>query len=82
MFDVVVKTKAGKKLKGVRCPINECGIGKARDNLIQLRGWRIAPHHALIQRNPDGLYVEDKSGHNNVTVNGQTIDPNYGTFMA
>ena len=47
MFDVVVRTKAGKKLKGLRCPINECGIGKARDNLIQIRGWRIAPGLAM-----------------------------------
>ena len=42
MFDVVVKTKAGKKIKGLRCPLKECGIGKARDNLIQLRGGGVA----------------------------------------
>ena len=55
MFDVVVRTKAGKKLKGLRCPINECGIGKARDNLIQIRGWRIAPYHAALTRLPELL---------------------------
>src|SRR5690606_35390082 len=73
MFDVVVRTKAGKKLKGLRCPINECGIGKARDNLVQLRGWRIAPYHAVLQRTPEGLFIEDRSGNNDVRVNDKVI---------
>jgi len=73
MFDVVVKTKAGKKVKGLRCPINECGIGKARDNLIQLRGWKVAPYHAEIQRTADGLFVEDKSGGSSL-VNGEEFE--------
>jgi pilus assembly protein CpaF len=73
MFDIVVKTDKGAKIKGVRCPVNECGIGKARDNLIQLRGWKIAPHHAHLQRMPDGVYVEDKTGNKGVLVNGKAI---------
>ena len=80
MFDVVVKTKAGKKIKGVRCPVNDCGIGKARDNLIQLRGWKVAPYHAEIQRNADGLFVEDKSG-GNTLVNGEEIQ-RYGPLRS
>ena len=72
MFDVVVKTKDGKKIKGLRVPINVCGIGKARDNLIQVRGWGVAPYHAEIQRNADGLFIEDKSGGKTV-VNGNVI---------
>jgi pilus assembly protein CpaF len=74
MFDVVVRTKAGKKLKGLRCPINECGIGKARDNLIQIRGWRIAPYHAALTRLPEGLFIEDRSGNKDVQVNGQVVE--------
>ena len=74
MFDVVVRTKAGKKLKGLRCPIDECGIGKARDNLIQLRGWRISPYHAILQRNTEGLFVENKSGNGGVQVNGKEVE--------
>jgi pilus assembly protein CpaF len=73
MFDVVIRTKAGKKLKGLRCPINECGIGKARDNLVQLRGWRIAPYHAILQRTPEGLFIEDRSGNNDVRVNDEVV---------
>ncbi|HSR63700.1 MAG TPA: ATPase, T2SS/T4P/T4SS family [Gammaproteobacteria bacterium] len=80
MFDVVVKTKAGKKVKGLRCPINECGIGKARDNLIQLRGWKVAPYHAEIQRTADGLFVEDKSGGSSL-VNGEEFE-RYGPLRS
>jgi len=73
MFDIVVNTNKGKKIKGVRCPVNECGIGKARDNLIQLRGWKIAPHHAELRRHADGVYVEDKTGSEGVLINGEAI---------
>ena len=80
MFDVVVKTKAGKKIKGLRCPINECGIGKARDNLIQLRGWKISPYHAEIQRTAEGLFIEDKSG-GDTLVNGNEVQ-RYGPLRS
>jgi len=73
MFDVVVKTKSGKKIKGVRCPVNDCGIGKAQNNLIQLRGWKVSPLHAEIQQNAEGLFVEDMSG-GNTLVNGESIE--------
>lgn len=73
MFDIVVNTNKGKKIKGVRCPVNDCGVGKARDNLIQLRGWKIAPHHAELRRHPDGVYVEDKTGNEGVSINGKPV---------
>jgi pilus assembly protein CpaF len=73
MFDIVVNTNKGKKITGVRCPVNECGIGKARDNLIQLRGWKIAPHHAELRHHADGVYVEDKSGNEGVRINGEVV---------
>ncbi len=72
MFDVIVKTKSGKKIKGLRCPTNECGIGKAGGNLIQLRGWKIAPNHAELHRTSDGIFIEDMSG-GNTLVNGEVI---------
>jgi len=73
MFDVVVKTKSGKKIKGLRCPANDCGIGKAQNNLLQLRGWKVSPNHAEIQQNAEGLFIEDMSG-GNTLVNGEPIE--------
>lgn len=81
MFDVVVSNDKGKKLQGLRVPISECGIGKARDNLIQLRGWRIAGHHAELQQNGQGVFIEDKSGNGGTLVNGQPID-RYGPLRS
>jgi len=72
MFDIIVKTKSGKKVKGIRCPSNECGIGKAGGNLIQLRGWKVSPNHAEIQRTADGLFIEDLSK-GNTLVNGEEV---------
>jgi pilus assembly protein CpaF len=80
MFDVVVKTKAGKKIKGVRCPVSDCGIGKAQNNLIHLRGWKISPYHAEIQQNAEGLFVEDMSG-GNTLINGEPIE-RYGPLRS
>ncbi len=73
MFDIVINTNKGKKIKGVRCPVNQCSVGKARDNLIQLRGWKIAPHHAELRRHADGVYVEDKTGDDGVSINGEAV---------
>ncbi len=80
MFDIIINDDSGKKIKGVRCPINECGIGKARDNLIQLRGWRIAGYHAELRRHPDGVYVEEKTS-NGVKVNGKQVQ-RYGPLRS
>ncbi len=73
MFDVLVDNHKGERIKNFRCPVNECSIGKARDNFIQLRGWKIAPHHAVIRRTTEGLFIEDKTGRERVEVNGQDI---------
>ncbi|MCG8380156.1 MAG: Flp pilus assembly complex ATPase component TadA, partial [Proteobacteria bacterium] len=80
MFDIIVKTKAGKKVKGLRCPTNECGIGKAGGNLIQLRGWKVAPNHAEFHRTPDGLFIEDMSN-GNTLVNGEPVE-RYGPLSS
>jgi pilus assembly protein CpaF len=40
--------------------LNRCGIGKSRDNLVQLRGWKVAGIHAEIEQGEDGLYIIDK----------------------
>jgi len=81
MFDVVVSNDKGKRLQGLRVPISECGIGKARDNLVQLRGWRIAGHHAELQQNGQGVFIEDKSGNGGTLVNGEPID-RYGPLRS
>ena len=77
MFDVLVNNNKGERVKNFRCPVAECSIGKARDNFIQLRGWRVAPYHAVINRTSEGLFIEDKTGQSRVEVNGDDIE-HYG----
>jgi len=77
MFDVFVHNSKGERIKAFSCPVSECGIGKARDNFIQLRGWKISPYHAEITRTSEGLFIEDKTGQGRVEVNGEEIE-HYG----
>lgn len=73
MFDIVVITDKGKTTKRVRCMIKQCSIGKSRDNLVQIRGWRIAPVHCRIEMTDKGIYVEDVSEGIGTDVNGDKI---------
>ncbi|AKH20733.1 ATPase, T2SS/T4P/T4SS family [Sedimenticola thiotaurini] len=74
MFDVIVITDKGKNTKRIRCAIKQCTIGKSRENLVQIRGWRIAPVHARLEMTDKGIYVEDVSEGIGTSVNGSRID--------
>ena len=73
MFDVIIITDGGKSTKRVRCSIKHCTIGKSRDNLVQIRGWRVAAVHCRIELTEKGIYVEDKSEGVGTSVNGSKI---------
>jgi len=73
MFDIIVITDKGKTTKRVRCMIRQCTIGKSRDNLIQIRGWRIAPVHCRIEMTDKGIYIEDTSEGIGTQVNGEKV---------
>ncbi len=59
MFEMTISTK-GENDNTVRCMNNRCGIGKARENLVQLRGWKVAGLHAQMEERDDGLYISDQ----------------------
>lgn len=77
MFDIIVQTDKGKFVARERCTLNQAGLGKARDNTVVLRGWRIAPHHAEIHRRAEGLFIEDLTERDGTLVNGEPIE-SYG----
>jgi pilus assembly protein CpaF len=60
------------------CTNDEARLGKAEDNLVVLQGWTIAAHHAIIQREHDGLYVKALESRSAIQVNGQRIQKPYG----
>ncbi len=73
MFDVIVVTDGGKTTDRIQCNIKHCTIGKSRDNLVQIRGWRVAPIHCRIEMTNKGIYVEDSSEGVGTSVNGEKI---------
>ena len=77
MFSVIIKNGKGETLQTVECPVAVCAIGKSRSNLIQLRGWKVAPQHAEIQRTPEGLFVERVAQKAAVEINGKAVE-HYG----
>ena len=77
MFNIVIKNGKGETLDTIECPVDVCAIGKARSNLVQLRGWRVAPQHAEIHRTSEGLFLERVSQKAAVEVNGNAVD-HYG----
>ncbi len=74
MFDIIVETDKGKFVTRERCTLNEAGIGKARDNVVLLRGWRVAAHHAVIHRTSEGLSIEDLTERDATLVNGEPVE--------
>lgn len=81
MFDVIVITDKGANVKRVRCTLKQCTIGKSKDNLVQIRGWRVSPVHCRIELNEKGLYVEDVSDGSGINVNGNRV-PYYGPIRS
>ncbi len=78
MFDISVKTKNNSSVSDLRCVLTHCTIGKSRDNLVQLRGWSIAPVHAEILQTNDGIYIEDRSDGAGTLLNGSKISGKAG----
>lgn len=79
MFEMMISTK-GESDNTIRCMNNRCGIGKARENLVQLRGWRVAGLHAQMEELEDGLYISDQVDAGTF-VNGKRID-RYGPLQS
>ncbi|MGE3772703.1 MAG: ATPase, T2SS/T4P/T4SS family [Gammaproteobacteria bacterium] len=77
MFNVIIKNAKDETLESIEIPGDMCGIGKSRANLVQLRGWRVAPQHAEIHRTSEGLFLERVSQKASVEVNGNPVE-HYG----
>lgn len=78
MFNINIKTNTDVDVNDLRCVLTKCTIGKDRDNLVQLRGWSVAPLHAEIQQHKDGMFIEDKSNGAGTFVNDTKITERYG----
>jgi len=73
MFVVSVKTLKGMQVSRVRCIDERCSIGKSRENLITLHGWKISRRHAEFVRRKDGIHIAELEEGGAVLVNGSKV---------
>ncbi|MCH4293091.1 Flp pilus assembly complex ATPase component TadA [Shewanella sp. 3B26] len=71
MFNVIVSTTKGTKVGEFSCIHRECHIGKDPENLIVLRGIKVARHHATLKREDAGIFIEDNRSMTGIRVNEQ-----------
>lgn len=74
MFEISVSGKDGKWQESVRCGADSCEVGRSRDVILRVRGWKVAPKHLRFEKELAGVFVVDISRGSGVTVNGETIE--------
>lgn len=82
MFDISISTQDDEKIENLHCILNHCSIGKTRDNLVRLRGWRISAIHATVQQDMSGIFIEDCSDGYGTFVNGEKITSRHGPLKS
>lgn len=81
MFDVIVRNKQGQRIQKERCVGSRCTIGKARDNLVQIKGWSVSGVHAALEQTNDGIFITDQDT-GSLKVNGNVIGGRYGPLRS
>ncbi|MGJ8671167.1 MAG: ATPase, T2SS/T4P/T4SS family [Oceanococcus sp.] len=81
MFEIHVQTKDGKSHDSVRCGADACELGSSRDNIMRLRGWKVAPRHIRFEKSLAGVFVEDVSRGYGMLVNGESLE-RHGPLLA
>lgn len=71
MFSIVVSTTKGTKVGEFHCIHDECRVGKDPDQLIVLRGFKIAKHHATLSQNESGVFIEDNKSLTGIKINDE-----------
>lgn len=74
MFEITVSSKDGKWQDEVRCGADSCEIGRSRDVILRVRGWKVAPKHLRFEKELAGVFVVDISRGAGVTVNGESVE--------
>ena len=74
MFEIKVTTKDGKPHEDVRCGADACEIGSSRDNIVRLRGWKVAPRHMRLEKELAGVFAVDVSRGYGISVNGKKTE--------
>ena len=57
----------------VQAVVLPCDIGRATQSHLRFSSWRVARHHARLERGEDGAYIEDFGSLSGTWVNGARI---------
>ena len=74
MFEITVERSDGSDPATVRCALESCELGKSRDSIFPMRGWKVAPRHVLLEKNLAGIFIKDISRGFGITVNRTPCD--------
>ena len=74
MFELKISSKNGKFNESVRCGADACELGRSRNSIVRVRGWKVAPRHARFERQLAGVFVEDVSRGFGLSVNGKSVE--------
>jgi len=74
MFEITIETVKGTFVAKQNCAEHECILGKSKDSISPLHGWRVAKQHAHIYRESGELFIKDLATRHGTYVNGDKID--------
>ena len=74
MFEIIVEHKDSGNHEKVRCALDSCELGKSKDSILRMRGWKVAPRHVLLEKNIAGIFIKDISRGFGITVNRTSCD--------
>ncbi len=74
MFEITVERKDGSDPETVRCALDSCELGKSKDSIVPMRGWKVASRHVLLEKNLAGIFIKDISRGFGITVNRTSCD--------
>tara|TARA_B110000914_G_scaffold72218_1_gene63290 strand:- start:241 stop:636 length:396 start_codon:yes stop_codon:yes gene_type:complete len=74
VFEITVERSDGSDPETVRCALESCELGKSRDSIFPMRGWKVAPRHVLLEKNLAGIFIKDISRGFGITVNRTSCD--------
>jgi pilus assembly protein CpaF len=70
VFEITVENNESGDQEKVRCALDSCELGKSKDSILRVRGWKVAPRHVSLEKNLAGIFVKDISRGFGIKVNG------------
>ncbi|MDX1589778.1 MAG: ATPase, T2SS/T4P/T4SS family [Oleiphilaceae bacterium] len=74
MFEIHVSTRKGRGVQRVHCVDEKCRIGRDKDNLVVLQGWKVGGIHAWLSSRSEGVFISDNKTRTGLTVNENRVD--------